>query len=103
MNRQPIDGCNTKAFQDALKAAKITGTDWHSLRHTFASWAVQNGVTLHELMQLGGSSSYSMVLRYAHLAPDHLAHAAEKVVMKGAQQKKPAAKKKGRKSDESVG
>jgi hypothetical protein len=36
-------------------------------------------VTLHELMQLGGWANYSMVLRYGHLAPDHLAKAAEKV------------------------
>lgn len=47
--------------------------------HTFASWAVQNGVTLHELMQLMGVSSYQIVLRYAHLAPDHRVSAAEKV------------------------
>jgi hypothetical protein len=30
-------------------------------------------------MQLGGWSSYQMVLRYAHLAPDNLALAAEKL------------------------
>lgn len=30
-------------------------------------------------MQLMGVSSYQIVLRYAHLAPDHLASAAEKV------------------------
>ena len=27
-------------------------------------------------MELGGWKSYEMVLRYAHLAPDHLSHAA---------------------------
>jgi hypothetical protein len=30
-------------------------------------------------MELGGWSNYEMVLRYAHLAPDHLAHHAEMV------------------------
>jgi integrase len=76
---KPIDDCNTKAFQDAVERSGVGPLHWHSLRHTFASWAVRNGVTLHELMQLGGWASYSMVLRYGHLAPDHLAEAAEKV------------------------
>jgi hypothetical protein len=48
----------------------------------WASWAVQSGVTLHELMQLGSWNSCSMVLRYAHLAPDHLAAAAERITAK---------------------
>lgn len=84
---KPIDDCNTKAFQEALQRAKIKGANWHSLRHTFASWAVQNGVTLHELMGLMDVSSYQIVLRYAHLAPDHLALAASKVGTKGTQRK----------------
>jgi integrase len=76
---KPIDDCNTKAFQDAVERPGVGPLHWHSLRHTFASWAVRKGVTLHELMRLGGWASYSMVLRYGHLAPDHLAEAAEKV------------------------
>ena len=74
-----IDDCNTLAFQTAVKAAKVYPLRWHDLRHTWASWAVQSGVTLHELMLLGGWRSFSMVLRYAHLAPGHLALAAAKV------------------------
>ena len=77
----PVDDCNTAAYQKALKRAHLNEQDinWHTLRHTFASWAVQNGVSLHELMQLGDWKSYAMVLKYAHLAPDHLAAAAERV------------------------
>jgi integrase len=74
-----IDDCNTLAFQTAVKAAKLAPLRWHDLRHTWASWAVQSGVTLHELMLLGGWRSFSMVLRYAHFAPDHLAAAAAKI------------------------
>jgi integrase len=84
---KPIDDCNTLAFQKALARAKIEGANWHSLRHTFASWAVQAGVTLQELMGLGDWKSYEMVLRYAHLAPDHLASAASKVGTNRAQRK----------------
>lgn len=81
-NSQPIDDCNTLAFQKAVVRAGIPSINWHSLRHTFASWAVQSGVSLQELMQLGDWRSYAMVLKYAHLAPDHLASAAEKVAGK---------------------
>ncbi len=76
---KPVDDCNTKAFQDALERAGIEGANWHTLRHTGASWAVQNGVTLQELMLLGDWKSYASVLIYAHLAPSHAASAAEKV------------------------
>lgn len=78
-NEAPIDDCNTLAFQKAVERAGVGPLRWHDLRHTGASWAVQNGVTLPQLMELGGWKSYSMVLRYAHLAPDHLASAAELV------------------------
>ena len=37
---------------------------------------MQNGTSLQELMELGGWKSYKMVLRYAHLAGDHLRVAA---------------------------
>jgi integrase len=74
-----IDDCNTLAFKTAVTAAKLDPLRWHDLRHTWASWAVQSGVTLHELMLLGGWRSFSMVLRYSHFAPDHLAAAAAKI------------------------
>jgi integrase len=77
--RQPFDDANGRAFKDAVKRAKLEPLRWHDLRHTFASWAVQNDVPLHELMQLGGWKSYKMVLNYAHLAPEHLAEAAERI------------------------
>jgi integrase len=77
-----IDDCNTLAFQNAVKAAKVEPLRWHELRHTWASWAVQSGVSLHELMLLGGWRSFSMVLRYSHFAPHHLARAAAKIQLK---------------------
>ena len=82
----PVDDCNTAAFKKAITRSGLDQDEinWHTFRHTFASWAVQNGVTLHELMQLGDWKSYAMVLRYAHLAPDHLSQAAELVARKRA-------------------
>ena len=46
---------------------------------TWASWHVMQGTSLQELMELGGWKSYEMVLRYAHLAPEHLADAATRI------------------------
>lgn len=45
---------------------------FHDLRHTWASWHVQNGTPLAVLKELGGWHSMELVMRYAHLAPDHL-------------------------------
>lgn len=78
----PIDDFNTAAYQKALERAGIQGANWHTLRHTGASWAVQNGVTLVELMALGGWKSYRSVLRYAHLAPSNTNSAVEKVAQR---------------------
>jgi len=66
-------------WHSALKRAGITDFVWHDLRHTWAAWHVMNGTSLQELQQLGGWKSYSMVLRYAHLAPEHLAKVANNV------------------------
>ncbi|HEY4353421.1 MAG TPA: site-specific integrase, partial [Paraburkholderia sp.] len=44
-------------------------------------WHVQGGTPLNRLMELGGWSTYEMVLRYAHLAPDHLAQHADAVTI----------------------
>jgi integrase len=78
---KPYYKASNRAWYAALKKSKLKGTGvvWHTLRHTWASWAVMGGATLDEVMELGGWKSYSMVLRYRHLAPEHLAKAAAKV------------------------
>lgn len=78
-NGKPIDNFHTAAFKKAVARAKVGPFRWHDLRHTGASWAVQNGVTLPELMALGDWKSYRMVLRYSHLAPQNSINAAEKI------------------------
>jgi integrase len=69
---KPIEKAGTKFWRLALKRAGIENFTWHGLRHTWASWHIQNGTPLNVLQELGGWASYDMVLRYAHLAPDHL-------------------------------
>ena len=77
--QQPIKQCNTRAWRNALERAGIKDFRWHDLRHTWASWHVQNGTSLQELQLLGGWSNFEMVLRYAHLSSDHLKAAASRV------------------------
>ena len=73
---KPVARTTTKAWYSALERAGIEDFRWHDLRHTWASWHVQRGTSLQELQDLGGWSTFDMVLRYAHLAADHLKGAA---------------------------
>ncbi len=76
---KPLDRANTHAWQKALKRAGIENFRWHDLRHTWATWHRQSGTPTHELQRLGGWRTSVMVERYAHLAPDHLATAANRL------------------------
>lgn len=59
-------------FRESVAALGLEGVTWHTLRHTWASWHAMAGTPLQVIMELGGWTSIQMVLRYAHLAPDHL-------------------------------
>jgi integrase len=76
---RPITQTSTKAWYKGLEAAGIKDFRWHDLRHTWASWHVQNGTPLFALQELGGWESPEMVRRYAHLSADHLAPYAERL------------------------
>lgn len=58
------------------------GFTWHGLRHTWATWHIQNETPLGVLQQLGGWSDLRMVLRYAHHARDHVASYADNAGVK---------------------
>ena len=61
-----------KAYENAVSNAKLDDVNFHTLRHTFASWAVMRGVSLKELQELLGHGTLAMTMRYAHLAPERL-------------------------------
>jgi integrase len=67
------------AWERSLRRAGIENFRFDDLRHRWASWHVMSGARLQELMEPGGWKSFEMVLRYAHLAPEHLADAAKRV------------------------
>ena len=52
---------------------------FHDLRHTFISHLVMAGVDLTTVQKLAGHRDIKTTMRYAHLAPDHLRSAAEKI------------------------
>lgn len=74
---QPYNRAYTKAWQAALKRAGIENFRWHDIRHTWASWLAQKGIPLSDIQEMGGWETPSMVQRYAHLLPAHLAHRAK--------------------------
>jgi integrase len=60
-----VEACG---FNDGVTDARYKVV-FHTLRHTFASWLVQRGVTLSELANLMGHASTKMTERYAKLSP----------------------------------
>lgn len=78
---EPLEKWDDWKWKAVCKRAEISNFRFHDIRHTWASWHVQGGTPLQVLKELGGWASYSMVLRYAHLAPDHLAQHAGAVLM----------------------
>lgn len=63
---KPIAQPANSGWFEGLRKAKINDFRWHDLRHTWASWHVQNGTPIPVLMELGGWKDLKMVLRYAH-------------------------------------
>lgn len=68
-----------KRWRSALIDARITDFRFHDLRHTFASWARQNGADIAAVCEALGHSDISMTMRYAHIKPDSTETAFDKV------------------------
>jgi len=56
-----------KSFRRVLERAKIDNFRFHDLRHTHASWGVQNDITMPLLGKTLGHKSSRTTERYAHL------------------------------------
>jgi len=68
-----------KGFAGACRRAKIANFRWHDLRHTFASWFVQQDGDLYRLSRILGHATLQMTARYGHLRTSDLHAEIEKV------------------------
>jgi integrase len=69
----------SKQFTRFAKAASLENVTLHTLRHTFASWLVQAGVSLYKVSAWMGHQDVKVTQRYAHLAPAQSDDIAEQV------------------------
>jgi hypothetical protein len=60
--------------------ARVDGYSWHCNRHTFAVRLVMAGVGLRTVAELLEHRTLQMVMRYAHLTPEHQALAVDRLV-----------------------
>lgn len=61
------------------KAGLQEGLHFHSLRHTFATWLVQDRVSIYEIQKLLGHSDISVTQIYSHLVSSELHDAVNKI------------------------
>jgi len=71
-NGEFTSSINRHDFANALKKSGIADFRFHDLRHTWASWHVQNRTPLMALKEMGGWETLEMVNKYAHLSGEHL-------------------------------
>ncbi|MEM7378967.1 MAG: site-specific integrase [Pseudomonadota bacterium] len=74
-----------RSFASACRAAGIEDFHIHDCRHTCAAWLVTAGVPLIEVRDLLGHSTIEMTERYAHLSPDNVRAAVNKLEGKESQ------------------
>ena len=67
-------------FKRTLKAADLPGINFHALRHTFATRALEAGMDVKVLSSILGHAQASTTLNlYAHALPDHKRDSMEKM------------------------
>jgi integrase len=70
----------SKVFKRYIRLAGLSEKlHFHSLRHTFATWLVQDGVPIYGVQKLLGHSSVKMTEVYSHLAASELHSAVNKI------------------------
>lgn len=85
---ETIRNCG-KAFLKAVNDCKFNDgvtdtrykTVFHTLRHTFASWLAQEGVSITIIAELMGHATTAMTQRYAKLSPDSKKEAINRIKM----------------------
>jgi site-specific recombinase XerD len=73
------DFISKKFKKYVIKANLNPNLNFHSLRHTFASWLVQRGVSIYEVSKLLGHSDIKVTKIYSHLSAEDLRASVEKL------------------------
>lgn len=81
-NDKPIGTGVEKAFRHACQDAGLTGVVPHTLRHTAATWLMQQGTTLWEAAGFIGMSVETLERTYGHHSPDFQTQAAANIARK---------------------
>jgi len=58
-------------FNEGIEDRRLKVT-FHTLRHSYASWLVENGTDLYKVKELLGHKDFAMTSRYSHLSPNAL-------------------------------
>jgi len=69
-----IDGWRKNTWNPAVERAGVGHVRIHDLRHTYASWLLQAGVSLADVGKLLGHKSWTTTMHYAHLAESPKQH-----------------------------
>jgi len=81
LNGNPIkQNYISKKFNNYIITAKLNPKlNFHSLRHTFASWLVQKGVSIYTISHLLGHSDIKVTEIYSHLRAEDLMNSVNKL------------------------
>ena len=70
----------SRKFKDYIISAGLNSKlTFHSLRHTFASWLVQRGVSIYQVSKLLGHSNVKVTEIYSHLRAEDLRTAVDRL------------------------
>lgn len=70
----------TNVFKRCVRRAGLDDRlHFHSLRHSFASWLVQNNVSIYQVQKLLGHSNIRVTEIYSHLLPEAMQNTVDKL------------------------
>ena len=90
-NCRPVNARHlSRVFKRCVRKAQLDERlHFHSVRHSFASWLVQNNASLYQVQKLLGHSSITVTEMYSHLLPADLHEAVDKLRLNGCDTIKP--------------